>query len=102
MTDMSEAGQRLTKVQTRRASLSVTASVRPLLWGLANQMSVFCEHVFGRLGKFGVGPDDLRVDNGDGTVGGYNLTFGPSTTRSAAQCVYPGQSSIATRWRRWM
>ena len=75
MNDTGEAAPELAKAQTRRASLFVAASFRPLLWGLANRMPVFCDHIFGRLGKFGVGPNEMRVDNGDGTVGGYNLNF---------------------------
>ena len=75
MNEKHEAVQELTKVQTRRASLSVNATLRPLLWGLVHRLPVLCDHIVGRLGRFGVGPSELRVDNGDGTVGGFNVAF---------------------------
>ena len=75
MNEGHEMERERTRIEPRRASLSVTAILNPLWWGLVHQLPVICGHILGQLGKLGVGPDDLRVDTGDGSVGGHNLAF---------------------------
>ena len=70
-----ERGKELTTLQPRRASISVQANLKPLLWTLAHQMPALCGILLEELGSLGVDPSDMRIDNGDGSLEGYNLNF---------------------------
>ena len=69
-------GKELTTLHPRRAGVSVRANLKPLLWSLApHQMPVLCRNLLEDLDPFGIDPGDMRIDNGDGSLEGYNLNF---------------------------
>ena len=59
----------------REAAFSIHARLRAPLWNLVRDMPAVCSCVLERLAPFGVGLNDLRIDNGDGDLGEANLGF---------------------------
>ncbi len=71
----SEPTQDLTEFRVRDAAFSVQAKLRTPLWNLVQDMPAICSCVIERLAPFGVGLNDLRIDNRDGNLGEANLGF---------------------------
>ncbi len=64
-----------TEFQVLRAAFSVQARLREPLWTLVKDMPAICSCVVERLAPFGIGLNDLRIDNRDGNLGEANLNF---------------------------
>ena len=71
----SESARDLTEFRLRDAAFSVQARLRAPLWNLVQDMPAICSCVLARLAPFGVGLNDLRIDNRDGNLGEANLGF---------------------------
>ena len=75
MTAGSKSTRDPTEFRLRDAAFSVQARLRAPLWNLVQDMPAICSCVLDRLVPFGVGLDDLRIDNRDGNLGEANLGF---------------------------
>ena len=71
----SESTRDLAEFRLRDAALSVRARLRAPLWNLVQDMPAVCSCVLDRLAPFGIGLNDLRIDNRDGNLGEANLGF---------------------------
>ena len=71
----SESTRDPTEFRLRDAAFSVQARLRAPLWNLVQDMPAICSCVLERLAPFGVGLNDLRIDNRDGNLGEANLGF---------------------------
>lgn len=64
-----------TELHPRRTGFTLQARLRELLWTLSQRTPEICSRLLERLSPFDIGPDDLRIDKGDGTLGGLSLNF---------------------------
>ncbi len=64
-----------TEFHLRFAAFSVQAWLRAPLWSLVQDMPTICSCILERLSPFGIGLNDLRIDNRDGNLGEANLSF---------------------------
>ena len=71
----SESTRDLIEFRLRDAAFSVQARLRAPLWNLVQNMPTVCSCVLERLAPFGIGLNELRIDNRDGNLGEANLGF---------------------------
>lgn len=58
-----------------RADLSVQATFRTHFWSLFHNIPDLYSALLRELGEFGVTPNSIRTDAGDGSLGAYNVNF---------------------------
>ena len=82
----SESTRDPTEFRLREAAFSVQARLRAPLWNLVQDMPAICSCVLERLAPFGVGLNDLRIDNRDGNLGEANLGFWAARAETTNPC----------------
>ena len=68
-------GPELIPFDTQRSDISIQGTFEPELWCLFHDVPRFYSGLLHGLRDTGITPNSVKVDNGDGSLGGYNVQF---------------------------
>jgi hypothetical protein len=71
---MADVGEPV-QIEVQKSDLQIRARFRTHLWTLFHNIPSLYSALLSGLGEFGVTPDRIRSDVGDGSLGAYNVNF---------------------------